>query len=196
MPEVTPNIGENCHRAGERGVGGAPFFSFFPPRTCRPEWRKPPCLLPFGSGRGDGRPFSSSSIGWARGNPRAKFSFPTPLCRTSRPRVPLPAFCEPLPQSPSVPLLSASCSWRPPAPKGARAQGGRRQGLTAPWCLPSGTGDKDPVLSPCCPRLQSTQVSGGATLQVSNSLSWGKGHPWVQRLGPSPCPQSGWRHAG
>lgn len=52
------------------------------------------------------------------------------------------------------------------------------------------------MLSPCCPRLPSSQVSGGATLQVSNSSSWGKGHPWVQRLALSPCPRSSWRHAG
>lgn len=64
-------------------MGGRGRTAFVPPEpaSLNAECHPVSCSL-----AGDGHPFSSSSIGWARGNPRAKFSFPTALCGTSRPR--------------------------------------------------------------------------------------------------------------
>lgn len=187
MPEVTPNIGENCHRAG-----GGHFFS--PPKPAGLNGESRPVSRDLAAAGAAPRrrraPFLFRVYRMGPRKPESKVLISDSIVRDFAAQAPLPAFCEPLPQSPSVPLLSAAAAGGP-GPKRCPGAGGRRQGLTAPWRLPSRAGEKDPVLSPCCPRLLSTQVSGGATLQVSNSSSWEKGHPWVHRLAPSPCPQSG-----
>lgn len=104
----------------------------------------PPCLLQLGR---RWAPFLFLIYRMGARKPESKVLISDCIVRDFTAQALLPAFCEPLSQSLSVPLLYATAAGIP-APKGAR-EWGKAQGLRAPWCLPSGRGEKDLALLLC-----------------------------------------------